>query len=848
MAKKKKKNPQGPDAVSARPLTAAPAGASFWTPRRGALLCVGTLCALWLIQFAGVLFGSANLWEDVGNIEYPGRVFTRLAVFAGEFPHWNPFSFGGMPFFATGAGSLYPLNALLTALPLGDKATWWLLQTIIVSHILIAGVCMFFYLRFKGRTDPASLFGAIAFMFGGYMIAHVIHSSIIYIVAWMPLMLILLERGVNGVKPRYAVMGGLLLGAVMQAGHAQVMFYALVFMLTYGLYFILSTRSPRPLADAECAPSGNPPRKAIIQLPPKNIIVKRTVVATVFFAIAAGLCLVQYLPVFEASGHTARIHYTIRDASEGSLQFVQLLSALMPKLFGAYTGHDGVPSFWLEDAFRHGYYNYWETCFYFGLSTLLLSVLLFRKIRTDGSVMMAAGWILLSFLIALGGNFFFYKILFSLGIPGFNSFRHTPRILFIWGFLFPVMAAAVLDSLNDLRSKRMKIVSLSLCAAAVVLGIITAAGGLSAVFPLMNTGGGRAEYASLQGVVLLVNALLLGTVLILFFINKIKVNTAKLLIIACLAVDMLVFAAGQHIIPREYTILRDGKEHSVRREGADVAFSRAQAGVEQVKSMRKEEVFRVNTRQFIMKSPIGDQTGFMVMDRNQGYVSGIETTEGYNPFRLKYASLPLNEERFNTVLDLMNVRLYVNPHFNPQSRDGDQNVMLVNDTRLPRAKLFYKAKVIDGAGAGDDSIDSLILGYMNSSQYDHRNEVVVTDSEFSKFSGGGTGNVQITKYRNNRIELDVNTDREAILWMSEIWYPSWKAAVNGNKTAVHRANHSFRAITVPAGQSKVVFKFDSAAFNIGALISLLTLLAALGYLLMERFAKGNHRGEGCKAR
>ncbi|MCL2182877.1 MAG: YfhO family protein [Chitinispirillia bacterium] len=828
MAKKKKKNQHSPN-----PNPELKARVPFLTPRRSAALCLVTLLALWLVQFFGVLAGSVNLWEDVIQLGYPAHVFARMAILGGEFPHWNPFSFGGMPFFGTGAGILYPVSALTQLLPLSDAATWRLIQTVIVLHVLVAGFCMFAYLRFKGRTCSASLFGAVAFMFGGYIITHIIHSGLFYIAAWMPLMLILLEKGVRGMLPRYAVMGGLLLGAVMQAGHPQVMFYAIVFMLTYGVYFILRPVSSPPAA-ADLLPQSGAisaggaaalPRKFAIQLPPGNILAKRAIIAALFFATGAGLCFVQYLPVFEAAGQTARINFTLHDASEGSLQFVQLLTALLPKLFGAYTGQEGVPVFWLQDAYRHGYYNYWETCFYFGVSTLILSVFIFRRIRTDGSVMMAAGWILLSLLVALGGNFFFYKLLFSMGIPGFNSFRHVPRILFIWGFLFPVLAAAVLDSLDDLRTKRSKIVILSLCGAAAALGIITIAGGLTAVFPLMNVEQGRAQYASQQGIFLLVNALLLGAVLILFFTGKIRVSTAKLLLIVCLAADMLTFAAGQHI---------------TKRDGANIVFNRTKAQVEQIKSMRKDEIFRVNTRQFIMKSPMGEQ-GTSVMERNQGYVSGIETTEGYHPFRLKYASLPLNADKFGTLLDLLNVRHYVNPHRDFQQKDEDQATILTNDTRLPRAKLFYKAKVIGGSDEGNSgaNIDSLIIDYMNSRLYDHRNEVVVTAKELSKFTGGagGPGKVQITKYKNNRIELDVDADREAILWLSEIWYPAWKAAVNGNKTEVYRANYSFRAIVVPPGQSKVVFKFESAAFNAGVVISLLTLIFALGYLFMGRVTR-----------
>jgi len=814
VSKKKKKIRQKTDAASARPVRQ-----SFLTPRSSFLLSIGALCLLWLVQFAGVLAGAGNLWEDVIHGEYPTRMFTRMAFFGFEFPHWNPFTFGGMPFFATGAGILYPLNAIQALLPLSDAAMWWIIQTVIVLHILIAGVNMFVYLRFKGRSDTAALFGATAFMFGGYMITHVIHSSIIYIVAWLPLQLLLLERGVRESKPRYAVIGGLLLGCVMQAGHAQVMFYALVFLLSFGVYFLLTAQHLTP-----STPTGLSRSQAIVRFIKIQLLSKNSVSAILFFVVAAGLCLVQYLPVFEASGHTSRIEYTITDASEGSLQFVQLLTALMPKVFGAYTGSDAVPVFWLEDSFRHGYYNYWESSFYFGVSTLILSVFLFRKIRTNRAVIFAAAWILASFLIALGGNFFFYKILFSLGIPGFNSFRHTPRILFIWGFFFPVMAAVVLDGIDELKSKKLKTISLALCAAAALLGIITAAGGLKSVFPLMGALEGREQYASAQGFILLVNALLLGGVLILFFRGIIGVKTAKVLVVVCLAIDMLTFAAGQHI---------------ARREGADVVFKKAEGLVEQIRSMRKEGIFRVNIRQFIVKpdgKTIG-QSNLMLMDRNQGYVSGIEITEGYNPFRLKYASLPLNADKFNVMLDLMNIRRYVNPDL----KEGGKDIMLRNETCLPRAKLFYRAKVVGGGGGADvdvtgnnssDVYDSLILDYMNGPQYDHRNEVVVTDQSLAKFSGGGTGNAQITKYGINKIELDVDTDRDAVLWLSEIWYPAWKATVNGKKTEVYRADYSFRAVVVPEGKSKVVFKFDSAYFNIGALISSLTLIAALLYLLI----------------
>jgi len=797
VAKKKKNKPQKTEPVMALPLSAP-----FWNPRRTMVLSVAALALLWLIQFGGVLAGSWNFWDDVILQDFPVRVFSRAAFFSGEFPHWNPYTLNGMPFFAMQVpGVLYPFNVLLSLMPVNDNVLWRLIQACVAVHVLFAGLTMFFYLRFKKRTASASFFGALAFMFGGFIITHIIHTMMVYIMAWFPLALLFFEKGIRETRFKYAVAGGVIFGLTMLAGHPQISFYQIIFLAAIGAYIMYSCR---------------------------DMIVKRAAVAAVFFAVAAGLCLVQYLPTIEMNRLTHRTEYTIENASESSLQFVQIITALIPKVFGAYTGSGGVPLFWLEDAFRHGFWNYWETCFYFGVSTLLLSFFWFRKVRTNRSVRFALIWIAASLCIALGGNFFVYRLLFALKIPGFTMFRIPARIVFTWGFLFPFFAAAALDGLNELKTKKLKIASLSLCAAFAVFGLVTAAGGLASVFPLMNAGEGRAQYAAGQGLILLINAGLLGTVLVLFFKDIIKVRTAKILIVACLAVDMLTFAAGQHVT-------QGGG-------GAPAEFGRSKGYAEAIKKQQEKEPFRLNMRQFDVTpgSKIGHQMPNMLMNRNQGLVDNIRTTEGYTPLFIKHYIPPLNTEKFNTVMDLLNVKYY----FDPGYRQGEQNFMLQSKTYLPCAKLFYRAKVVgdnvDVTNGTDNKrgenyngdYDSLVLDYMNGSQYEHHNEVVVTDQSFAKFSGGdgGAGSARITKYGINRIDVDVDTDREAILWLSEIWYPAWKASVNGKKTEVYRANYSFRAVVVPAGKSKAVFKYDSAYFNTGAWISLLTLTAALAYL------------------
>jgi hypothetical protein len=783
MAKKKKQKKQ------VLPAAPPPARAPLLTPRRSVILSIAFLFFLWLIQFFPVLSGAFHFWQDVVEQDYPLRVFARTAILSGEFPHWVPYAFNGMPFFATQvSGVLYPSNMLLSLLPVSDKVFWWLIQANVALHFLIAGLCMFFYMRYKRKTDAASVFAATAFMLGGFLVTHAIHTMMIYILAWFPLVLLLFERGVRELKPAFAVSGGLLLGVTMLAGHPQLTLYELMFLFAIGVYLVYRQR---------------------------DMVVKRAIIAVVFFCVAGGLCFVQYLPTVEMSALTARMDYTIDEASEGSLQFAQFFTALIPKAFGAHTGAVGVPEFWLEDGFSRGAHIYWETCFYFGVSTLFLSFFWFRRVRGDRGAAFALAWVLGSLCIAFGGNFFVYRLLFDMGVPGFTSFRLPARILFTWGFLFPLVAAAALDSLEDLKSKKLKIVSLSVCGIFALIGIIAASGWLGSFFPQMGTAA-KAQYASGQGFVLLLNAGLLGGVLVLFFTDVIRLKTAKALIVACLAIDMLSFAAGQHTV-------RGGG-------GAPAEFARAKNNVEMIKSLQGKERFRSSMRQFdLSASEVGRQTSRMRMSRNQGLVDNIELAEGYTAIRLKHYITPLNMNKFNTVLDLTNIKYYIDPH----PRKDRREEVLMNKTYLPRAKLFYRAKVVGGDN------DSSVLDYMNSDLYDHRNEVVVTDQSLAKFSNGqnGAGNVKITNYKFNKIELDVDTDREAILWMSEIWYPAWKATVNGKKADVYRASYSFRAVAVPAGKSTVIFKFDSIYFNIGALVSLLTLVAASGYLLMEFFVK-----------
>ena len=59
--------------------------------------------------------------------------------------------------------------------------------------------------------------------------------------------------------------------------------------------------------------------------------------------------------------------------------------------------------------------------------------------------------------------------------------------------------------------------------------------------------------------------------------------------------------------------------------------------------------------------------------------------------------------------------------------------------------------------------------------------------------------VSILSYSENEILLAASANRPGYLVLSEVWYPGWRATVNGEAAPVLRANYTLRALPAPAG-------------------------------------------------
>ncbi|MEK7474536.1 MAG: hypothetical protein AAB152_02775 [Candidatus Coatesbacteria bacterium] len=89
-------------------------------------------------------------------------------------------------------------------------------------------------------------------------------------------------------------------------------------------------------------------------------------------------------------------------------------------------------------------------------------------------------------------------------------------------------------------------------------------------------------------------------------------------------------------------------------------------------------------------------------------------------------------------------------------------------------------------------------------------------------AGRVEGRNEITMLKGqDELEATLELARGGPVVFSEVWYPAWKAFVDGRRVAVWRACAALRAVEVPAGRHRVRMIYDSWSLKIGIWVSLL---------------------------
>jgi len=88
---------------------------------------------------------------------------------------------------------------------------------------------------------------------------------------------------------------------------------------------------------------------------------------------------------------------------------------------------------------------------------------------------------------------------------------------------------------------------------------------------------------------------------------------------------------------------------------------------------------------------------------------------------------------------------------------------------------------------------------------------------------------EIISLSNSQIEIQTDSTSPAFLVLSDVYYPGWRATIDGKPTPIFQTNYVLRGVQVPHGNHRVTFEFNPVSFHLGLGVSSASLVL-LGYL------------------
>ncbi|MDO8446941.1 MAG: YfhO family protein [Deltaproteobacteria bacterium] len=757
-----------------------------------------------VLSLNGALFSAANIlgspYADI-KVELYSKLYGYNELLNLSTPLWNPYRFSGMPYVATLHPAIfYPFNLLFLILPVNQAINWG-----IAFHLVLSGSFIYYLLKYYGINRFGSTVGGIVYMFAAPHVMHIYagHFIVLNAMIWTPLMFLLLDRFIKGEGLQYGVLLSFTIAFQFLAGQPQYLFYSLISLMLYLIFLLIQLR-------IDGAGYGK--------------IYTKVLAFAAFIILGLALSAVQILPTVEMTKDSTRENLTYEWVSIFSFPSENLITFMIPDFFG--------------DMIKVAYWgkNYlWEMSAYVGIMPLILAVMAFFHARRR-VVWFFSGLAVVSLILAFGKYTPLLKLLYT-HAPGFNLFRGNSKWIFLNAFSLAVLsgfgADAIANHVDHIKNRfRIGVAGFALIA---VSGLIF----MYAIFdetwfreaigksvysgdffnnpePFMQRGFEAFAAASFRDGFLWAMALLMSgsAALLLYSYGILKEKAFKVSLLAIIVFDLFSFGM-------RYMVTFDSKE--VYWDKEVVSFLK-----------QDKEPFRVIAPE---------------MDANSGMASGIETLGGYDTIMLKRYSefinlsqgllpgkpnLSMDIKSINKRTDLLNARYLVlqsgpsvnNPAFRSVFDNGRYRIYK-NMNAMPRAFVVHAAKVINDR----DSIFREMVGPEFNPAY---LAIIEEEPDIPLNKPTNVSPVpRFMEYYPNRVIMEASLTEPGLLVLGDVYYPGWKAYVDGKETKVYRANYIMRAVALREGRHMVEFRYEPLSFKLGATISLATLFLMAGFLVWD---------------
>ena len=735
---------------------------------------VGVICCFTLVLvifFWPIITGRAFFWEDFIKQMYPFRLYNAVELRSGQFPFWSPYLFGGIPYFAMiDTAVLYPLDWLFILFVKGDTLSYTVVELQSIAHLLLYGSGVYFLCRNFEISRPAACVAGISAMFSGRLIHQMFNTSMLNPYAWYPWVVLFFFRAIDRRSLSNAIIGGFALGVAILAGHTQIVFYLFYSLLILFLVtFIYAMRASEHRIRTAKQLVG---LYAIINL------------------VGIGLAAVVLLPAYELVNFTARAHMTFNEVVSYSFHPQQLITFFMPDFFGKTDPFKW--QYWGPEYNEYG--RYWETYGYIGIAPLVFSgcALFVRR----GRIALGFGLLgALAIFMALGINNPLYQIFYEL-IPGFSRFRIPARTLFVFGF-----AASVLTGLGvDVLFKNSDVPEFRLRFKRYLQGV-------AGIF-----GVGIISFLIFKDKLLL--WLAGDRELLMFAEESLRTESVSFLIFLG-AVLLLLVGCYKRSIPLSACVSVAGVLTFSDLYLAGNGFNQGTTTPDTI--FYSEDIPFIQARQQKEGGRVAFRNNrYLLVERNAGLLHRVYSMEGYtSPLRLSETVPP----RFGW--ELMNVTYHV-------GMDSVSNAPRLVKSDFPTAPAFIARHILT-AKTGD-----AVAKVMADSMFNYQTTVVLEDPipfSIPIDTAKALEKPVIERYTANEIDVKVSLERPGVLVMAEVYYPAWKVTVDGVDQKIYRANQTMRAVPLRAGNHRIVFRYESATFKLGSLLSLVTILCSAACLV-----------------
>lgn len=135
-----------------------------------------------------------------------------------------------------------------------------------------------------------------------------------------------------------------------------------------------------------------------------------------------------------------------------------------------------------------------------------------------------------------------------------------------------------------------------------------------------------------------------------------------------------------------------------------------------------------------------------------------------------------------------------------------QEILYDNSLALPKAWFVKEVKNFN-------TPEDLVM-FMNTNDFKPDSIALVVNGSTDIVKGyDGNGNIQVVKITPNMVELNVETESEQFLVLSEVYYPEgWTAAMDGEEIPIEKVNHILRGVKVKPGSYNLLFDFSPSTY------------------------------------